>query len=158
MSNDTHRMGQMLTRQDCLELVLRAAAHADAGDAQALAQLFAEDAQLQRPSGAALQGRAAIEAAYAQRPAGRITRHLVTNTLFDLSDENQPFARSQVLLWSCDEASEASAHGRPAHARQLVGEFDDRFARGPDGRWLIQRREARFVMYRDTPAAVTSIS
>lgn len=146
-----HAIEQLLTRQACQELVLRAAAFADAGDAQALARLFAEDAELQRPSGEPLQGRAAIGAAYAQRPAGRITRHLVTNTLFDFSDADRPWARSQVLLWSCDQAAEAGAHGRPAHARELVGEFDDRFCRAADGRWLIARREARFVMFRDAP-------
>ncbi|WP_159916916.1 nuclear transport factor 2 family protein [Pantoea sp. 18069] len=150
MHNDIDRLR---ARQDCTDLVLRAAACADAGDAQALAQLFAEDAVLQRPSGEPLRGRAAIAAAYAQRPAGRITRHLVTNTLFDLAGEDRPSARSQVLLWSCDAAAEPTAHGRPAHARQLVGEFDDRFSRAPDGRWLIARREARFVMFRDAPVA-----
>lgn len=140
---------QLLTRQACQDLVLHAAALADAGDAQALARLFAEDAVLQRPSGEPLQGRAAIGAAYAQRPPGRITRHLVTNTLFDFSDDSRPGALSQVLLWSCDAAAEAGPHGRPAHARQLVGEFEDQFVRAPDGRWRIQRRTARFVMFRD---------
>ncbi|MBS7781432.1 nuclear transport factor 2 family protein [Acidovorax sp. CCYZU-2555] len=144
-----HDIERLFIRQACQDLVLRAAACADAGDAQALAQLFAEDAVLQRPSGDALRGRAAIGAAYAQRPAGRLTRHLVTNTLFDFADEDHPGALSQVLLWSCDEAAEPGPHGRPAHARELVGEFDDRFCRAPDGGWLIQRRVARFVMFRD---------
>lgn len=148
-----HAIEQLLTRQACEDLVLRAAAFADAGDAQALAQLFAEDAVLQRPSGDPLHGRAAIGAAYAQRPAGRITRHLVTSTLFDFADEDHPQALSQVLLWSCDAAAEAGPQGRSAHARQLVGEFDDRFVRAPDGRWRIQRRGARFVMFRDADSA-----
>lgn len=143
----------LLQRQACLDLILRAAVCADAGDAQALALLFGEDAVLQRPSGEPLRGRSAIAAAYAQRPAGRITRHLVTNTMFDLTDPSQPSARSQVLLWSCDETAAPTAHGRPAHARQLIGEFDDSFRRAPDGRWLIQRREARFVMFSDAPVA-----
>ena len=150
MNNDIHRL---LARQACLDLVLRAAACADASDAQALAQLFAEDGQLQRPSGEPLHGRAAIAAAYARRPAGRMTRHLVTNTLFDLVDEDRASARSQVLLWSCDAAAEPGAHGRVADARQLMGEFDDSFVRAADGRWRIRRREARFVMFRDAPVA-----
>lgn len=150
MHNDINRL---LARQACLDLVLRAAACADAGDAQGLAQLFAEDGQLQRPSGEPLHGRAAIAAAYALRPAGRMTRHLVTNTLFDVVDEDRASARSQVLLWSCDAAAEPGAHGRAADARQLMGEFDDSFVRAADGRWRIQRREARFVMFRDVPVA-----
>ena len=54
-----HEIDRLLARQACLDLVLRAAAFADAGDAQALAQLFAEDGQLQRPGGEVLGGRAA---------------------------------------------------------------------------------------------------
>jgi uncharacterized protein (TIGR02246 family) len=142
-----------LARQACLDLVLRAAACADAGDAQALAQLFAEDGLLQRPSGEPLHGRAAIAAAYGQRPAGRMTRHLVTNTLFDMVDADHARACSLVLLWSCDAAAEPGPHGRPAHARQLMGEFDDSFVRAADGHWRIQRREARFVMFRDACVA-----
>lgn len=144
-----HDISHLLARQACLDLVLRAAACADAGDAQALAQLFAEDGQLQRPGGETLHGRAAIAAAYAHRPAGRITRHLVTNTLVGLQSGDRASARSQVLLWSCDEADAPTAHGRPAQGRQLVGEFDDQFCRGPDGHWLIAQRQARFVMFRD---------
>src|SRR5258708_38111786 len=49
--NMNHEIDRLLARQACLDLELRAAAFADAGDAQALAQLFAEDGQLQRPGG-----------------------------------------------------------------------------------------------------------
>lgn len=148
-----HEIDRLLARQACLDLVLRAAAFADAGDAQALAQLFAEDGQLQRPGGEVLGGRTAIAAAYSRRPAGRMTRHLVTNTLVELQGPDRASARSHVLLWSCDEADAITPHGRPAQPRQLVGEFDDTFGRGPEGRWLITRRVARFVMYRDLPGA-----
>lgn len=148
-----HEIEHLLARQACLDLVLRAAACADAGDAPGLSQLFSEDGQLQRPGGETLQGRAAIASAYGQRPAGRLTRHLVTNTLVELQGADQASAHSQVLLWSCDEAAVPTAQGRPAHGRQLVGEFDDRLCRGSDGQWRIARRQARFVMFRDAPGA-----
>ncbi|WP_280192635.1 nuclear transport factor 2 family protein [Delftia sp. PS-11] len=144
MNNEIDRL---LARQDCLDLVLRAAACADAGDAHALAQLFAEDGVLQRPNAAPLRGRAAIAAAYGQRPAGRMTRHLVTNTLVELLGDDCASARSQVLLWSCSEADAPTAHGRLAQTRQIIGEFDDRFCRSAQGHWLIAQREARFVMF-----------
>lgn len=143
-------MDRLLAQQACRDLVLHAAACADAGDAQALAQLFAEDGVLVRPNAQPLQGRAAIQAAYAQRPAGRITRHLVTNTLVAFDTPQAAHASSYVLLWAGTDDDADSPSGRPAAARQMVGEFADRFTRMADGRWLIQRREARFVLYRDS--------
>lgn len=142
-------MDRLLAQQACRDLVLRAAACADAGDAQALAQLFAEDGVLVRPNAGPLTGRAAIHAAYAQRPSGRITRHLVTNTMVELDDPQSAHALSYVLLWAGVQDDADGPAGRPAAARQMVGEFADRFTRAADGRWLIQRREARFVLHRD---------
>ena len=75
---------QLLIHHHCRELVLRAAACADAHDAAGLAALFTAEALLVRPDGTTLEGPAAIEAAYRQRPAERITRHLVTNSLVDI--------------------------------------------------------------------------
>lgn len=143
-------MDRLLAEQACRELVFLAAARADAGDAAGLASLFAEDAVLQRPNAEPITGRDAIHAAYAQRPAGRITRHLVTNTLIAFTAPQQVHALSYVLLWSGAGNDADSPAGRPAQARQMVGEFDDQLARAADGRWLIQRREARFVLYRDS--------
>lgn len=131
----------------CKELVVRAAIYADANDHAALALLFAEDATLTRPNAEPLQGREAIRRAYEQRPAGRITRHLVTNTLVEPESETSARALSYVLLWTAKSADAAGPWGRPADARQLVGEFEDRFSRTPEGRWLIQQREARFVLH-----------
>lgn len=143
-------MDHLLAQQACRDLVLRAAACADAGDAQALAQLFTEDGVLVRPNAEPLRGRAAIHAAYAQRPAGRITRHLVSNTLVEFDTPVAAQALSYVVLWAGAQSDADGPSGRPAAARQMVGEFADRFLRMADGRWLIQRREARFVLYRDS--------
>lgn len=151
-------MERLLAQQACRDLVVQAAACADAGDPQALARLFAADAVLVRPHAPPLQGRDAILEAYGQRAAGRLTRHLVTNTWVEFDAPDLARARSYVLLWSGDPASPASPDGLDgldgpdglrAQPRQRVGEFADQFARQPDGRWLIQRREARFVLHRD---------
>lgn len=130
----------------CRELVLRAASRADAGDAAGLARLFAADGVLVRPNAQPLQGRDAIQAAYAQRPADRITRHLVTNTLVEVESSTRARAMSHVLLWTGSTNDPSGPQGRRAHARQLVGEFEDRFVLEPEG-WRIQRRDARFVLY-----------
>ena len=64
---------RVLIVQACQEVVLRAAACVDGGDAAALAALFTEDAVLVRPGAEPLVGRTAIRDTYAQRPAERIT-------------------------------------------------------------------------------------
>lgn len=149
MNNDL----QQLNRRACIDLVLRAAAYADAGDALRFSQLFAEEAVLQRPRGEPLHGRTAIAAAYQQRPSGRMTRHLLTNILVEMHGADTASAHSQVLLWSCNDSEPVTEHGRKAHERQLLGEFNDHFCRTADGHWLIARREARFVMFCGSPAA-----
>jgi ketosteroid isomerase-like protein len=136
---------QLLIEQACTRLILQAAAHVDAGDASAFAALFAEDGVLQRPSGAPLQGRAAIEGDYAQRSADRITRHLVTNTRFDILAPDRVHARSLVLLWAGSMRDEPGPKGRPALPGSALGEFDDQLV-CINGLWLIARREARFVL------------
>ena len=137
---------RLLIVEACRDLVLRAAAQADAGDATALAALFTERAVLARPNAEPLQGRAAIRASYAQRPAERITRHLVTNTVVVVESPGTSRALSSVLLWAGSSADADGPRGRPAQGGQLVGEFDDRLTLTAEG-WRIERREARFVMH-----------
>lgn len=141
-----HELDRWVIVSACQQTILRAAAAADAGDAAALANLFTVDAVLERPNAAPLQGRDAIRLAYAGRPAERITRHLVTNTLVDVISLDKAHASSLVLLWTGSRNDEAGAHGRPADARQLVGEFEDDLVATDEG-WRIARREAEFVLY-----------
>lgn len=140
---------RLLVEHACRDVVLRAAACVDGNDAAALAGLFAEDAVLVRPNAPPLQGRAAIRRAYEDRPKDRVTRHLVTNTRIDIETPTRARAQSYVLLWTGSAADAGGSSGRPAHARQCVGEFDDRLTRAADGRWMIERRDARFTLYRD---------
>jgi uncharacterized protein (TIGR02246 family) len=137
---------RLLIEQDCRDLVLRAAAKADANDPGGLADLFAEDAVLARPNAQPLHGREAIRKAYEQRPAERITRHLVTNIVVEVESPTSARALSYVLLWAGSTSDTPGPQGRPAQPRQVVGEFDDRFSLTPQG-WRIARREARFLLH-----------
>jgi uncharacterized protein (TIGR02246 family) len=141
------KQAQWMAKSNCREVVEQSVRYVDAGDAEAFSQLFAEDAVLLRPNGQAIEGREAIYQAYAQRPADRLTRHLVTNVAVDVSADGQARARSYVLLWSGTVAGAASTAGSPADARQQVGEFFDQLTQAANGDWLIQRREAKFVLY-----------
>ena len=143
---DTTAVARLLAEGACRELVLRAAALADAGQADALAALFTPDARLTRPGGALLQGQEAIAQAYRERPAHRLTVHLVCGTLFNTLAAHEARATSRVLLWSGDARSETGPHGRRADARQLVGRFDDHFVHTPEG-WRIAERVACFDLH-----------
>lgn len=143
-----NEVDQWLARLACRDVVERSARCVDDGDADGIAALFAPDGVLQRSGGAALQGCEAIRASYAARPADRITRHLVTNTVVDL-DGNTAHARSCVLLWSGSSDDSDSPFGRTAQQRQLIGEFDDLLQQQADGAWRITRRIASFALYRE---------
>lgn len=130
----------------CQALVWRAAALIDGNHPEGLVDVFAEGAVLLRPGGTPLQGAAEIVRAYSARPAGRVTRHLVTNTLVEVESRSLARSRSYVLLWSGSDAGDAGQASRPAEGVQKVGEFDDTFALGPAG-WRIARREARFIFH-----------
>ena len=138
----------VVARQACHDLVIRFVSCNDKRDAQGVAALFAEDGMLVRPNGDTLTGPAAIAAAYADRPADRITRHLVGNVLIDVSSPTTATGTSTVLLWSGSAADAAGPFGRPMKNREVMGEFEDSFVKTPGG-WRIARREARFVFVRE---------
>jgi uncharacterized protein (TIGR02246 family) len=137
---------RLLIQDACRDLVLRSVECADAHDAAGLAALFAPDGVLRRPSGEPLIGRAAIEAAYAQRPRERLTRHLVTNTRVEVESPTAATARSRVLLWAGSTEDADGPQGRPLRGAQLVGEFVDRFALSAEG-WRFASRDASFVLH-----------
>lgn len=132
----------------CRELVLRAAACIDAGDAAGLARLFTDDADLVRPGGVSLRGREAIEHAYRDRASDRLTAHLIFGTLFDELGPAAARARSRVLLWTANAQTEPGPHGRLADPKQRVGSFHDTFVLTAQG-WRIAERHARFDLFRD---------
>lgn len=139
---------RLLAEQACQRVLAQAARCVDTRDFEGFASLFAPEGVLQRPGGEPIVGRAAIAAAYKGRAPGRMTRHLLTNVIIDVASPTTACALASVLLWSADEASEPTPQGRPAHARQLLGTFEDRFV-CVEGRWLIEERAARFDMYID---------
>lgn len=138
---------QARVRAACRDTVERAARLADHPDPAGLAQLFTEDAELQRPQGEWLQGRQAIQAAYAARPAHRLTRHLVAGCVVDLLDDHHAHALSTVLLCTGSLDDAVGPQGRPLHGPVIVGEFDDLLQAGADGVWRIARRRASFLLH-----------
>lgn len=133
----------------CRATVARTARLADLPDPVGFAAWFTADARLERPSGEQLAGRAAIEAAYAARPAQRLTRHLLGGTVVEVVAPDAARALSTVLLCSGDLTDPPGRHGRPMDGPMVVGEFDDELRREPDGQWRISYRRASFVLHRN---------
>lgn len=137
----------LLAEQACRDLVVRAARFTDSRAYDDLARLFTEDGVLLRPGGAPLQGRDAIVASYRSRPAERLSRHLICNSLVHLETDTTARGTSSVLLWSGLRTDEPTAWGRPAQPLEVLGEFEDVFSLTSAG-WRISRREASFVLFR----------
>ena len=121
----------LLVREACQRLCLDFAAHADAGDADALAALFVEDGVFDR-LGQVSKGREAIRAVIAARPADVWTRHYCSNIRIDLASDGQSASGQGYFLLF--RGPKGSTDHQIVHA-----EFRDTFAPTTAG-WRIASR------------------
>src|SRR6218665_3426516 len=80
---------RMLAEQACRDLGVQAAAFTDAQSHEDFAALFTEDGVRIRPGPEHIQGQAAIIESYRSRPAGRITRPLISNIFAKVKSEKE---------------------------------------------------------------------
>ncbi|HAF42260.1 MAG TPA: hypothetical protein DCG90_10925 [Sphingobium sp.] len=113
--------------QDCARLVARYANLNDAGRWTDVTALYAPDGRMARPTAPDdwVEGREAILAAFLARPA-RTTRHICSNIVVDVLDEDHAKGESAMLLFTGEAAPK-------------VGSFHDYFVR-TDGGWLFAER------------------
>jgi uncharacterized protein (TIGR02246 family) len=109
-------------------LILEYAANNDAADWDAVAGSFTDDGRMSRPVAPDefTEGRAAILAAFKARPP-RKTRHIIANIRVDVEGDAAR-AESQIMLFTA------------ADTAPLVGSFQDRLVRTPDGWRFTERR------------------
>lgn len=114
---------------DCARLVALYANLNDAARWEALADLYAEDGAMVRPTApdSPVVGRAAILAAFRARPP-RTARHVCSNVVIDVDGPDRASGHSAMLLFTAPDAP------------PLVGSFDDRFVRTADGWRFAERR------------------
>lgn len=117
---------------DCARLIARYANFVDRGNWEGAAALYADDGILIRPTSPAepIVGREAILTAFLARP-GRVTRHFCANVVVDVDSPTEARGESAMLLYT--------GPGAP-----LVGSFQDRFVRTPDG-WRFAERRGSIV-------------
>ena len=102
----------------------------DAGDFEAMADMFTEDGVFARPSQGdmLIRGRTAILAAYASRPP-RFTRHMITTVVVTVEDADNARAHSYLSLHSGQPGEGLPRLAEPGY---LIGAFQDRFVRYKD--------------------------
>lgn len=123
----------------CTHLTHRFAQYLDARDFDAVVALFSVDGALSRPSAPSeiVQGREALLAAYKARPAGKVSRHFITNTVIDVDSPTEAHGVCYILMYT---APPSDGPGRlQADPVQAVGAYHDRFVL-EDGTWKFRER------------------
>lgn len=112
---------------ECERLIHLYAMLNDAGDFQAMADMFTDDGVFARPSQAdvPIRGKTAILQAYASRPH-RFSRHLITSIVVTVEDADNARAHSYLTLHT---GQSGEGLPRPAEPAYLIGDFHDRFVR-----------------------------
>jgi uncharacterized protein (TIGR02246 family) len=106
----------------------------DAGRTEDVVALYAEDAVLEMPGEAPIEGREAIRKAFTGWEPQLPQLHLVSNTVVSTNGDGEARALSDVAFLLRTEAG---------WGVQIVGHYDDTL-RLVDGAWLIQRRATTF--------------
>ncbi len=124
----------------CRALVLDYAYYRDRPDADAVAELFTEDATLS-VLGQQYVGREAIRARIRAGEDGPLFRHLMSTIRIFPGDDDHATGVSYVTVYSAP----AGALPRPVTAFAGVGEYHDKFVRTAAG-WRIQQRDFVLVL------------
>ncbi|HLZ98643.1 MAG TPA: nuclear transport factor 2 family protein [Steroidobacteraceae bacterium] len=130
----------LLAKAEIAELITRYAARSDAGDWEAVAQLYTEDGRMSRPVAPTvfIAGRAAILESLRSRPP-RAARHIVGNILVSLTDEAHASASSQILLYTGTAANDGGLPLLSATA-PLIGTYQDTLVNAGGGWRFAERR------------------
>jgi hypothetical protein len=131
----------------CMRLINQFAVLNDQGQHEQLANLFIEDGRFARPTEPEnfIVGREAILASFKARPANKLTRHLISNILIEVSGPDTASGFCYVTQYSCSTATEPGKFGYQANPTQLVGEYFDEFTLSAEG-WRFRQRSGRLLM------------
>ena len=132
--------------QECRDLVSAVAQRGDRGDTAGAAALFAEDGVWIR-GGKPWQGRAAVAESYRRLPATQVTRHISSNCVVTVEDEDHAAAITYYVAYHHDPGVPEPAYPLPFDPPFSLGEWHDRFVRTAEG-WRIERRETRRLFER----------
>jgi len=124
---------------ECIKLMVGYCVHADHGDAEAFAALFAEDGAWVQGSGQEIRGRDALRAYIRARSPRVLTRHVSTNMLVRVVDAHTATGVAYAVVFR--ERDYDGAVPAPMRLPEAVIEYRDEFRYTSDG-WRIMRRQS----------------
>ncbi|WP_406127261.1 nuclear transport factor 2 family protein [Streptomyces sp. NBC_00989] len=134
---DLDPLQRLLAERACERVVLDFVRRLDLGEPSSVAELFTEDGTWEWPDGERLvEGREALRKYFGSRPAGRLSRRLMSNVLVTLTTPDTAISTAYFTTYRVD-----GHHGGlvPAGPPVQVGHYEDNF-REVDGSWLITSR------------------
>lgn len=134
---DLDPLQRLLAERACERVVLDFVRRLDLGEPSSVAELFTEDGTWEWPDGERLvEGREALRKYFGSRPAGRLSRRLMSNVLVTLTTPDTAISTAYFTTYRVD-----GHHGGlvPAGPPVQVGHYEDNF-REVDGSWLIASR------------------
>ncbi|WP_405858950.1 nuclear transport factor 2 family protein [Streptomyces sp. NBC_01515] len=134
---DLDPLQRLLAERACERVILDFVRRLDLGEPSSVAELFTEDGTWEWPDGKRLvAGREALRKYFGSRPAGRLSRRLMSNVLVTLTSPGTAISTAYFTTYRVD-----GHHGGmvPAGPPVQVGHYEDNF-REVDGSWLIATR------------------
>ncbi|MFJ8473618.1 nuclear transport factor 2 family protein [Kitasatospora sp. NPDC094011] len=138
---------RMLAERACERIIVDFVHRLDLGDPGSVAELFTPDGFWHWPLGERrIEGRGALRAYFASRPADRLSRRLMTNILVTVESGETARAVSYLTTYRVDGYPGGMTEPRlPAN----VGHYEDTF-RKTDGTWLLAGRTVFLPFGTDT--------
>lgn len=138
---------RLLAERACERIIVDFVHRLDLGDPGSVAELFTPDGAWHWPFGDRhVEGREALRAYFASRPADRLSRRLMTNILVTVENEATARAVSYLTTYRVDGYPGGMVEPvLPAN----VGHYEDIF-RKVDGVWLLASRTAFLPFGGDT--------
>ncbi|ARF65477.1 MULTISPECIES: nuclear transport factor 2 family protein [Streptomyces] len=128
---------RLIAERACERLVVEFVRRLDLGDPADVAELFTPDGVWEWAEGERrIEGRDALRAYFAGRPADRLSRRLCTNILVTLTSASTATAGTYFTTYRVDGHTGGML---PPRLPVQVGRYEDTF-RESDGRWLLAER------------------
>ncbi|WP_354637765.1 nuclear transport factor 2 family protein [Kitasatospora camelliae] len=141
-------LDRMLAERACERVIVDFIHRLDLGDPGSVADLFTPDGFWHWPHGdRRIEGRDALRAYFASRPADRLSRRLMTNILVTVESPTTARAVSYLTTYRVD-GYQGGMVAPPPPAN--VGHYEDTF-RTLDGTWLLAGRTVHLPFGADTP-------
>lgn len=143
-------MKRLVIENECRKLTILYCQHLDHPDSGAFANLYAEDA-LYKPAVEPIPivGRTKIREWMSNYPRHRLGRHMATNQLIDVIDENNATGSSYAIVFREPNPEEGVLSGRVTP--RSVAEYSDVYCRTAEG-WKFARRtyQIKFMQEEET--------